>query len=432
MFSDYQSVLDYLYDLLPMYQRVGSIAYKKNLDNIIALCDVLGNPQEKFDTIHVGGTNGKGSCSHMLASVLQSSGCHTGLYTSPHLKRFTERIRIDGVEVEEEFVVNFVNDIQNEIERIKPSFFELTVAMAFEYFAKQEVDIAVIEVGLGGRLDSTNIIHPEVCLITNIGLEHTDMLGDTLEQIAYEKAGIIKPKVPVVIGEFQDETEPVFTEKAIEEDAPIYYASEEIQFTNVRQDRDRVLFDLYKGQKLRFKDLHTDLTGSYQLKNIPGVIKVLELLPGSKYQITEKELRLGLANVKHNTGLKGRWQILKDKPFVVCDVAHNENGIDNLLSNLAFKEYDKLYIIWGMVKGKDERKIFKKLPRDAFYCFSEADIPRKLPAEDLFNTAKNEGFNGKVILNVNDAIRDALKQAKEKDCILIAGSNFLIAEIENL
>jgi len=432
MNSAFQSVLEYLYGLLPMYQRIGSPAIKKSLDNTIRFCALLGNPQEKFDSIHVGGTNGKGSCSHMIASVLQSAGYHTGLYTSPHLKRFTERIKVDGAEVEEDYIVQFVEQYRKEIESIQPSFFELTVAMAFDYFAQQEVDIAVIEVGLGGRLDSTNIIHPLVSLITNIGYEHMDMLGDTLPEIAYEKGGIIKPNTPVVIGEYQQEVEQVFRNQSNERNAKIYFASEVLRCERVDSNHHFETYHVYEGENLMLGDLRSDLIGLYQARNIPGVIKTLDLLPVEKYPITEKELRKGLSTVKHSTGLKGRWQLLQTDPMVFCDVAHNENGIEQLLLNLHSVPYRKLYVLLGMVQGKDERKVLRQLPKNAFYYFCEANIPRKLPAERLLACAIEHDLKGEVIKNVNEALQRALGNASTEDCILITGSNFLIGELENL
>jgi len=432
MKGTFQETLDYLFSLLPMYQRVGSSAIKKNLDNTIALCVHLGDPHLKFRSIHIAGTNGKGSTAHMLASVLQSAGYHTGLYTSPHLKSFTERIKINGVEISEGYVVEFVRELKPLIEEVRPSFFELTVAMAFKYFADNQVDVAVVEVGLGGRLDSTNIITPMVSLITNIGLDHHEMLGDTLPKIAFEKAGIIKENVPVVISEYQEEVQGVFTEIAGSKRAPLYFTSKEYQGKNLERGNYRIKFDLYQKDKLILADLVCDLPGEYQIKNIPAVIKVLELLPENQFVVSDSDLRKGLAQVVENTGLKGRWQVLQDKPLVVCDTAHNEEGMWEIVQCISGRKYENLHLILGMVKEKNAKSMINLFPKDANYYFCQPNIPRMQDAKVLLNVARESGRNGKTIENVNNALKEALSKAKEGDLIFIGGSNFVIAELNNL
>ncbi|MCK5101735.1 MAG: bifunctional folylpolyglutamate synthase/dihydrofolate synthase, partial [Cyclobacteriaceae bacterium] len=329
---DFKDTLEYMYTLLPMYQRVGKIAFKKDLTNTIKLCEILGNPQHKFKSIHIAGTNGKGSSAHMIASVLQSAGYKTGLYTSPHLKSFTERIKIDGREVEEQFVCDFIDGIKSEIEEIQPSFFEITVAMAFKYFLMQQVDVAVIEVGLGGRLDSTNVVTPIVSLITSIGLDHTDMLGETLPEIAFEKAGIIKEDVPVVISESQHEITKVFKRKAHELNAPLFFADQEYD-VSISQNSS---IDLEFNAKSSTNTIiaKTDLAGEYQIKNIPGVMKVLDLMNLQGFHISDDHIHNGFSHVVKNTGLLGRWQKIHDNPLTICDTVHNELGIKCLIRQI--------------------------------------------------------------------------------------------------
>ncbi len=431
MNSNFQEVLSYLYGLLPMYQRVGNSAIKKNLDNTIALCKHYGDPHLKFKSIHIAGTNGKGSVSHMLSSVLQEAGYHTGLYTSPHLKSFTERIRVNGLNISEEYVIDFVESSKAIIEKVEPSFFELTVAMAFKYFADSRVDLAVVEVGLGGRLDSTNVIHPLVSLITNIGLDHAEMLGDTLEKIAFEKAGIIKQGTPVVISERQETISNVFLEQAGNKKADLYFAGDELQCKNVRSEIYRLKFDLYKCNQLMIEGLVTDLAGKYQVKNVPGVIKVLELLP-QEFSVSKDEIRKGLGKVVVNTGLKGRWQILQESPLVICDTGHNVEGITEVVRNLSETPYHKLYLILGMVKEKDCQKILELLPKEANYYYCEPDIPRMQSAVRLNEVARSIGREGGIIPDVNEALDFVLQKANKDDLIFIGGSNFVIAELKNL
>lgn len=427
MFSSYEQTIEYLYANLPMFQRVGAVAFKKDLTNTLALCEALGNPQQKFKSIHVGGTNGKGSTAHMLASVLQSAGYKTGLYTSPHLKSFTERIRINGQEVSQAFVVDFVNRIRPHIDRIKPSFFEITVAMAFDYFAKQQVDIAVIEVGLGGRLDSTNVVTPEVSVITNIGFDHMDMLGDTLPKIAFEKAGIIKQRIPVVISERQEEVAQVFEEKAKLEQAPIFFADRPV---TIRQHGNSVKVNaVFQDQPIEFE---FPLLGSYQQKNIAGVLTALECLTDRGFSISKEQVCDGMQQVISQTGLKGRWQILQGNPLVICDTGHNVDGIRLIVKQLATYSYKNLFMIIGMVKDKDHGAVFNLLPKEAHYIFCQANIPRAMDAHQLAKEAKAFGLTGDVVPNVNDALNMALQKAKPDDLIFVGGSTFVVAELNNL
>jgi len=427
----YQETLRYLYENLPMFQRVGAVAYKADLDNTLKLCDRLGNPQRQFKCVHIAGTNGKGSTSHMLASILQSSGYKTGLYTSPHLKEFTERIRLNGKEVSQEFVVDFVERIKPSIEEIKPSFFEITVAMAFDYFARQKADVAVIEVGLGGRLDSTNVIVPEISVITNIGWDHKDILGDTLEKIAFEKAGIIKPKIPVVISERQPAVEKVFTTKAHETRSTIYFASDEyVAVPSVH--RGSVGYDILKDSKKIYANLEVPLQGSYQRKNLPGVLKAIEVLHSKGWKITHDSIREGLTEVIRQTNLKGRWQILSEKPLMICDTGHNLDGVREVVAQIAAQHYEHLHIVWGMVKDKDIADILAILPKQANYYFCQAKIPRAMDAAQLAEQASKVGLKGEIVPDVNQAIQAANEKATDRDFIFVGGSTFVVADIEGL
>jgi dihydrofolate synthase/folylpolyglutamate synthase len=427
MFSSYKEALHYLYENLPMFQRVGAAAYKADLTNTIRLCEALGNPQHKFKSVHVAGTNGKGSSSHMLASVFQEAKLKTGLYTSPHLKSFTERIKIDGVEVEGGFVVDFVNRIQPLINEIKPSFFEITVAMAFEYFVFKKVDVAVIEVGLGGRLDSTNVIIPEVSLITNIGWDHKDLLGDTLEKIAYEKAGIIKSKVPVVISERQRAVENVFIVKAKEEHAVISFASDEYRIQIVKEK-----YDVLKNGETLISGIDFPLKGIYQLKNIPGVVAALDRLNEQGFAISKEIVKQGLQNVLINTNLKGRWQKLQDQPLMICDTGHNIDGMTQIVRQISRIKFNRLHFVLGVVKDKAIDDILQILPPKATYYFCQAKLPRALDAFELAKKASEYGLQGKAIPDVNEAKASALKNASENDLIFIGGSTFVVAEINEL
>lgn len=427
MNTTYAETLDYLYSALPMFHRIGAAALKPDLTNTIRLCDALGNPQHAFKSIHIAGTNGKGSTSHMLASVLQEANYKTGLYTSPHLKSFTERIRVNGEEVSEAFVIDFVNRVVPLIDEIKPSFFEITVAMAFDYFAKQKVDVAVIETGLGGRLDSTNIITPVLSVITNISWDHKDILGDTLEKIASEKAGIIKPHVPVVISQRQKNIEHVFIAKAKECDAEISFASDNIA---VAKNNDGGL--KVKSDKISYDDLQLPLKGNYQVKNLPGVLKSVEVLNTHGFSISNDALQNGLVNVISNTQLKGRWQILRDQPLMICDTGHNIDGITEIVQQIQTITYDKLHMVIGMVKDKDITEILQILPVQATYYFCQSKLPRALDAHILAEKAAHCGLHGTVIPDVNEAKRVALKNASENDLIFIGGSTFVVAELDEI
>lgn len=410
-----------------MFQRVGAVAYKPDLKNTLQLCAALGNPQSQFKSIHVGGTNGKGSSSHLLASVLQEAGYKTGLYTSPHLKDFRERIRINSEMIPEEAVLNFVNKMLASISEIQPSFFELTVAMAFEYFATAQVDVAVIEVGLGGRLDSTNVITPEVALITNIGWDHMDLLGSTLPAIAGEKAGIIKRGIPVVISERQIETDEVFIRKAQEVGAELQFAADYYNASWKMLDGKRVME--VTGKNRDHYDL--PLPGNYQLRNVPGVLQVIENLQVKGFKITPEHIQQGFKKVL-TTGLRGRWQVLSNQPKVICDTGHNLNGVEWILNQLESETFETLWIIWGMVKDKDVSKILAMLPSKAKYVFSQARIPRALDASKLAAEAFIAGLDGVVIPDVNEALAWVRKQAAPMDLIFIGGSTFLVGEIDEL
>ncbi|HEY8934283.1 MAG TPA: folylpolyglutamate synthase/dihydrofolate synthase family protein, partial [Cyclobacteriaceae bacterium] len=406
MLKSYQEAIDYLYANLPIFQRVGAIAFRPSLANTIQLCEALGNPQYKFKSIHVGGTNGKGSTSHMLASILQEAGYKTGLYTSPHLKDFSERIRINGEEISKDFVVDFVNRIKPVIEEIKPSFFEITVALAFDYYAQNNVDVAVIEVGLGGRLDSTNIITPVLSVITNIGWDHMDLLGDTLEKIAFEKAGIIKSQVPVVISERQSSVEKVFTSKAQEEIAPIHFASDEIRVEEEYVDG-TLMFTVYKNENIILKNIALPLQGTYQRKNLPGVLKSIEVLRSGGFVINDGHVKQGLLHVITNTKLKGRWQKLGDRPLMICDTGHNVDGIQEVVKQIRQQKYATLHVVLGMVKDKDISKVLSLLPKEAHYYFCQADIPRAMDALTLSEKAKEFGLIGQTVPKVSEAIATA-------------------------
>ena len=425
----YQETIEYLYQQLPVFHRIGKKAFKADLNNTLILCERLDNPHLKFKTIHIAGTNGKGSSSHYLASILQSAGYKTGLYTSPHLKSFTERIRIDGEPIPGDKVVRFVENNKDFLEELKPSFFEMSVGMAFEYFAQEKVDIAVIEVGLGGRLDSTNIITPIVSLITNISLDHTDILGDTIPKIAYEKAGIIKANIPVVISEKDINTEDVFIEKAKQENSQIYFAEDYFRVINFLE-RDLLLeielLDLAKNQHFK---IQSQLVGEYQLKNILGVLKTVDLLNDLGLSINQDSIFKGLRSVISQTGLKGRWQMLSERPTIICDTAHNVAGISQVLNSLMKIKYEKLWMILGFVSDKDISSILSLLPKDANYVFCQADIPRALNTQELVKNAKNYGLVGEEIADVNEAIDYVKSKANIDDLIYIGGSTFVVAEI---
>ncbi len=423
----YQQTLDYLYQSLPMFQRVGAVAYKKDLTNTLALCRTLGNPHHRFKSVHVAGTNGKGSSSHMLAAILQSAGYKTGLYTSPHLKSFTERIRINGVAVREEFVIDFVARMRPSLEEIKPSFFETTVAMAFDYFASQGVDIAIVEVGLGGRLDSTNVITPEVSLITNISFDHKDLLGDTLPQIAAEKAGIIKHCVPVVISERQTAVAHVFIQHAHGQQANLIFASDLFQLNPTAKG-----YRVTQEGITLFDDLVPDLKGHYQQKNIAGVLAVCHVLQQHGFALGRQHIQTGIENTQSLTGLKGRWQKLQEKPMVICDTGHNEEGIRAVVEQIQKTPHQRLFMVIGMVNDKDLSAVLALLPPRASYFFCQARIPRALDAEVLAKQAAEHGLSGSVVRDVNEAVGKAIKMASSRDLVFVGGSTFVVAELNGL
>lgn len=427
----YQETLNYLYESLPMFQRVGDSAFKKDLSNTLALCAHLGNPEKKFKSIHVAGTNGKGSTSHSLAAILQASGYKTALYTSPHIKSFTERIRINGKEIGEQNVVDFVAEHRGFLEQLRPSFFEMTVGMAFWYFAEQKVEVAIIEVGMGGRLDSTNVISPDLALITNIGFDHQQYLGDTLPLIAEEKAGIIKPGVPVVISQSQDETSPIFLRKAKENGASITFADQKIKVEKVSSEaKGQANYQIIENGKSFH--LEFGLLGNYQKYNLPGILEAVNQLREKGWLISEEALKKGLKEVASMTGLKGRWQILSEKPTIIADTGHNEPGIREILAQLQTYSFEQLWMVFGMVQDKDVQKILQLLPRDAQYVFCQASIPRAMSADILAQKAEEVGLKGKVIPAVNEALLFAQKNAGRNDLIFVGGSTFVVAEIDNL
>ncbi|PTQ94131.1 dihydrofolate synthase/folylpolyglutamate synthase [Mucilaginibacter yixingensis] len=433
---NYQATIDYLYNQLPMFSRTGSSAIKKGLDNTLELCALLDNPQQKFKSIHVGGTNGKGSTSHMLAAILQTAGYKTGLYTSPHLRDFRERIRINGQMISEQAVIDFVANHKADFERIEPSFFEMTVGFAFDYFARAGVDIALIEVGLGGRLDSTNVITPLLSIITNIGWDHMNVLGNTLPLIAAEKAGIIKPNVPVIIGEYQPEVAEVFKEKAREENAPIKFASEELvvsaesgienQETGLRQVTVRSNNDPLTPTARRFV---LDLTGSYQLKNLKTVLVAVDELREQGFDISDEHIATALKQVRTLTGLNGRWQTLNEHPLTICDTGHNPDGIAEVLQNIASVPHQQLHFVIGMVNDKDISKVLNMLPKDAIYYFCRPDIPRGLDAGELQQQAATFSLKGETYPSVKDALKAAQANATDADLVFAGGSTFVVAEI---
>jgi dihydrofolate synthase/folylpolyglutamate synthase len=412
-----------------MFSRVGSAAIKKDLTNTLLICQHLDNPQTKFKSIHVAGTNGKGSVSHMLAAIFQTAGYKTGLYTSPHLYDFRERIKLNGAMVPEDFVITFVEKVKPLIESIEPSFFEITVAMAFEFFAEEKIDIAIIETGLGGRLDSTNIITPELAVITNIGYDHMNILGNSLKEIAAEKAGIIKQNVPVVIGEYLKETKPVFDEKAKEKNAPVYYAQHYLTDILHSLTRDHLQIIYERMDRLAVK-VKTDLQGIYQVDNVRTVLTALQMLNKNNWEISPNDISNGLKNVKALTGLHGRWEVIQTTPTVVLEVAHNENGIKQMLKHIDQLSYHNLHIILGMVKDKEINNILGLLPKNVGYYFTEAHIPRALDGQQLQTEAKRFGLEGKFFDDVNTALKDALSKASPDDLIIICGSIFLVAEVK--
>ena len=423
----YDETVNYLYNCAPPFQQVGGAAYKEGLANSIALDNHLGNPHRRFRIIHVAGTNGKGSCSHTLAAILQAAGYKVGLYTSPHLIDFRERIRVNGKPAEKEFVVRFVEQEKSFFETLNPSFFELTTAMAFAYFAEQQVDVAIVEVGLGGRLDCTNIITPDLCIITNISPDHVQFLGDTLAQIAGEKAGIIKPGIPVVIGESAPETKEVFLAKAAEEESPIFFAEDERVVVDAVAQKDG-----YTYETTYFGTLYGELGGDYQQKNTNTILVALLQLIGIGYNISEDDIRKGFSSVCSATGLMGRWQKIADAPVTVCDAGHNIGGISYIVNQLKRQKYDTLRIVWGMVADKDVDAVLAMMPKDARYYFTQASIKRALPAGEMQHKASKFGLQGGAYPTVGDALNAARTEASADDFIFVGGSCFIVADLLQL
>lgn len=422
---NYQETIDYLFNVTPLFQNIGKDAYKEGLDNTIILDNHFNNPHKKFRTIHIAGTNGKGSCSHTIAAILQSAGYKTGLYTSPHLIDFSERIKVNGEPVEKEFVIDFVKQNKDFFEPLHPSFFELTTAMAFLYFAEKKVDVAVIEVGLGGRLDCTNIITPDLSIITNISFDHTQFLGNTLKDIAKEKAGIIKEKKPVIIGEYTPETKTVFEDKAKSTNSDIIFAEDNKLINGYKQTENGLL--LYKSDKI--KDLYGELNGLYQVKNTNTILNAVYKLIGLGYNIDETNIKNGFRNVCHLTGLMGRWQKLEENPTIICDTGHNIGGMKYIVEQLSRMKYDKLHIIIGMVNDKDISGVISLLPKNAKYYFTQASVKRALPAEKVKEIANNHGLKGEAYSSVEKALTIAKNNAKENDLIFIGGSTFIVADL---
>jgi len=421
----YQETIEYLFNSAPLFQHIGKDAYKEGLDNTHLLDEHFGHPHRKFKTIHVAGTNGKGSCSHTLAAILQSAGYKVGLYTSPHLVDFRERIRVNGVPVSQEHVIEFVNQHRSFFEPLHPSFFELATAMAFNHFAEQQVDVAIIEVGLGGRLDCTNIIRPDLCVITNISFDHIQFLGNTLEKIAHEKAGIIKPNTPVVIGETTPETKPVFLEKARQENAPIHFAEEEqlLISTSVDAQGKRIY------QTKNYADLEGELGGLCQIKNTNTLLSAIRVLQNSGYNIKESHVREGFAHVCSLTGLMGRWQKLQESPKMICDTGHNKAGIQYIVEQLSLQTYRQLHIVIGMVNDKDISGVLAMLPKEATYYFTKASVNRALSEKEVQRLARETGLKGETYPSVKEAIEAAQATATSEDFIFVGGSTFIVADL---
>ena len=431
--NTYSEVLDYLYVRLPIFQRIGPAAYKGSLDNIIKLCNALGNPQKQFPAIHVAGTNGKGSTSHYIASVLQSAGYkNVGLHTSPHLKDFRERIKVNGVPMPEQDVIDFVNKYKVLTEQIDCSFFELSVAMTFWVFAKKKCEIAVIETGLGGRLDSTNIIQPVVSVITNISFDHMALLGNTLPLIATEKSGIIKKNTPVVIGETQEATKGIFEQKAKENNSPIYFADSVYKVINPQhiQENNKLYLSLavLKNNQLYLQKLKSELNGLYQQKNICTLLATVDVLNNTGYKINIEDVRNGIAKVITQTGLLGRWQTLSQNPLTIADTGHNTAGIKEVLSQLAITPHKHLHFVFGMVNDKEPDSVLKLLPKNATYYFCKANIPRALPEKDLADIAAQYDLKGECFSTVKEALLAAQKNAGKDDLVFVGGSTFIVAE----
>lgn len=427
---NYQETIDYLLSYLPMFQRIGAAAYKADIYNTVELMKALGNPEKKFKSIHVAGTNGKGSSSHLIASILREKGLKVGLHTSPHLKDFRERIKIDNKMCDEEFVINFVENNKELIKRIKPSFFETAVAMAFTYFAQENVDIAIIEVGMGGRLDSTNVINPLACLITNISFDHTQFLGNSLEAIAQEKAGIIKQNTPVVISQTQKETQNVFSSKANEKNSPICFADSYLSCENVNHSQGLLKMDIYKNGVERIKNLQSSLSGYYQQKNILGVVALIDMLNQyHNFNISDEEIKQGIENLSSNFPIAGRWQTLCNKPLTICDTGHNEDGLKYVIEQIKNTPHEKLRFVLAMVNDKDVNKVLSMLDKDAEYYLSQAKIPRALPVDELAEKAMQAGLSFTKYDTISQALTQAQQDSKENDLVFVGGSTFTVAEV---
>lgn len=424
---NYTETVEYLFSQLPMYQRIGKSAYKSNLDTTIYLDNYFRSPHRNYATIHIAGTNGKGSVAHSIASILQAAGYRTGLYTSPHYLDFRERIKINGEMIDKNFVVEFTEKHTSFFKQLQPSFFELTAAMAFEYFAKKNVDIAVIEVGMGGRLDSTNIITPEISVITNIGYDHTQFLGNKLSDIATEKAGIIKENVPVVVGETKAKLKMIFSNKAQEKNAPIFFSDHSFAVKGFFSSGNQSISDINKYGNPILKNLIFGLSGNYQRFNIPIILQTIEILQ-KKLNISTENIKSGMANVVKNTGIMGRWQILSENPQIICDAGHNYDGVFNVVDQIKSLNYSKLYIILGFVNDKNLNQILKLFPDSAEYHFTKAKIPRAMNETELKQQAQAYNLQGYTHANIADAIKEVLSKIKKDEVLFIGGSTFIVSE----
>ena len=431
---NYPETIEFLYSRLPVFHNIGARAFKPGLKTTLELCESLGNPQNDYPCIHIGGTNGKGSSSHMIAAILQTAGYKVGLYTSPHLKAFTERIKVNGQEADQGFIVEFTVDNLSNIDRFEPSFFELTVAMAFSYFAARDVDVAVIEVGMGGRLDSTNIISPILSLITNVSYDHTQFLGDTLEKIAYEKAGIIKEHTPVVVSEYQHEVANVFVERAASMNSKIVFGSRETEVAQKEYHDGKIKLSTHRlgDRALLPVDLELDLTGSYQLKNVCGVLAAVKILNDAGFNISELHVKDALANVVALTGLKGRWQKLNENPVVYCDTAHNSAGLSYTISQFNSISSSRKRFVIGFVGDKDINAMLGLFPKDADYYFTQPSNLRALRVDELKNLAGSYGLNGNSYEDVNAALHAAIAESKMTDSIYVGGSTFVVADLAEI
>ncbi|MBN1463724.1 MAG: bifunctional folylpolyglutamate synthase/dihydrofolate synthase [Paludibacteraceae bacterium] len=430
---DYQQTIDFLYGNLPMFQRTGPRGYKIDLSTTLEIDAYFDFPHRAYKTIHIAGTNGKGSVANALAAVLQAAGYKTGLYTSPHLLDFRERIRVDGSMIPENDVVRFISENMGLIEKLHPSFFELTTAMAFEYFKKQSVDVAVIETGLGGRLDSTNVINPVVSVITNIGLDHTDLLGNTIEQIAIEKAGIIKNNVPLVVGEWTTKTAGIFEDAANTKNAAIFFADKNLSVVDAFfTDSDKQVLSISKDSQVVFPNLEIDLMGFYQQKNILTVLQTIEILIQNGFLLEKEDIYTALANICASTGFAGRWQVLANNPLIVCDTGHNEHGLALVLNQLKQIKFRNLHIIIGFVEDKKIDGILTMLPKDAKYYITQASVPRALNCNVLHTRCSEVGLVGNAYPDINSAYHEAITNANENDMIFVGGSTFIVADFLKL